>query len=34
MTKRDLKTSLHAVIDGINDTSVLKAYLFSFIKGA
>ena len=28
MTKRDLKNSLHAVIDGINDTSVLEAYLF------
>jgi len=28
MTKRDLKTSLHAVIDEINDTSVLEAYLF------
>ncbi|MHA4737585.1 hypothetical protein [Dyadobacter sp. MSC1_007] len=28
MTKRDLKNSLHAIIDGINDTSVLEAYLF------
>lgn len=28
MTKRDLKTSLHAVIERINDKSVLEAYLF------
>lgn len=28
MTKRDLKTSLHAAIDAINDASVLEAYLF------
>jgi hypothetical protein len=28
MTKKDLKTSLHAIIDRINDASVLEAYLF------